>query len=399
MTTPLAARAAALTPSATLAIGRQARELKAKGVDVVAFGAGEPDFPVPAPVRAACERAIRDGQNRYTDAAGIPELRAAIAQKLAHENGVEFAPDQILVSTGAKQSLYLMAQALCDAGTEAIVPAPYWVSYPDMVRLAGATPVVVEQPAPRFVLEPDRLRAALTPRTRLLFLNSPSNPTGATYGEGDLAAVAEALADHACVVVTDEIYEKLVYDGARHVSFARAAPALRDRTVVVNGFSKAFAMTGWRLGYAAGPRDVITAATRIQEHCTSNATSIVQHAALACLQLTDADLAPMVTEFDRRRRFMVDRLSAMPGVRCPTPTGAFYCFPDVSGCYGRTVDGHAVADSQSFSAALLAVASVAVVPGGAFGADRHVRLSYATSMEQIEKGLARMQAFCERLRG
>lgn len=395
MTLPLSDRAAAIQPSATLAIGKLARELRAQGLDVIAFGAGEPDFPVPAPVQAAVQRAVADGHSKYLDTAGLPALREGIAAKLNRENGGDFAPNQILVCTGAKQALYVAMQVLANAGDEVLVPAPYWVSYPEMAALAGATTThVATTAADGFILQPGALRAALTDRTKVLVLNSPSNPTGATYTRDELAAVGAALAEHRCAVVSDEIYEKLVYGDTQFTSFAAACPELAERSLIVNGFSKAYAMTGWRLGYVAGPAHVIAAAANLQAHMTSNATSIVQYAALACLELSDADLAPMHTEFDRRRGVMTQRLNAMPGVTCREPTGAFYCFPDVSGCFGAVVDGHTVTDSASFASALLAVAQVAVVPGIEFGAEGHIRLSYATSMELIEAGCERLHAFC-----
>ncbi|MHC5019480.1 MAG: pyridoxal phosphate-dependent aminotransferase [Planctomycetota bacterium] len=396
MTLPLSERAAALQPSATLAIGKQARELRAQGRDVIAFGAGEPDFPVPDAVQAAVRQAVADGHSKYLDTAGLPALREGIAAKLNRDNGGDYAPDQILVCTGAKQALYMAMQVLAGPGDEILVPTPYWVSYPEMSGLAGATTTYVQTTAADgFILQPDALRAALTDRTKVLVLNSPSNPTGATYTAAQLQAVGAVAAEHGCAVLSDEIYEKLVYGDTPFTSFAAACPDLRDRTLIVNGFSKAYAMTGWRLGYVAGPQHVIAAAAKMQAHLTSNATSIVQHAALACLELSDADLAPMHAEFDRRRKVMTERLNAMPGVTCREPTGAFYCFPDVSGCFGGEVEGHAITDSDSFCAALLAVANVALVPGIAFGAEGHVRLSYATAMELIEQGLDRMRTFCE----
>ncbi len=400
MTLPLSERASALTPSATLAIGKQARELRAQGRDVIAFGAGEPDFPVPEAVQAAAQRAVTDGHSKYLDTAGLPALREAIAAKLNRDNGGDFAPDQILVCTGAKQALYMSMQVLAGPGDEILSPSPYWVSYPQMAGLAGATPTyVATTEADGFILQPDALRAALTDRTKVLVLNSPSNPTGATYTKAQLQAVGAVLADHGCAVISDEIYEKLVYGDTPFTSFADACPELAERSLIVNGFSKAYAMTGWRLGYVAGPKHVIAAAAKMQAHLTSNSTSIVQYAALACLELTDADLAPMHAEFDRRRGVLTGLLNAMPGVTCREPTGAFYCFPDVSGCFGGAVDGHAITDSASFAAALLAVANVAVVPGIAFGAEGHIRMSYATSLELVQQGCERMHAFCAQAAG
>ncbi len=400
MALPLSDRARAIGESATFAVAAKARALKAKGVDVCDLGVGELDTPVPEAMQEAAHRAIRDGKNRYPPAAGIPELRAAIAEKLRRENGLSYAPEEIFVATGAKHAIYCLAQVLLGPGDEVVVPAPYFVSYPEIVKAAGATPVVVDAPeSDGFLLTPERLRRALTPRTKLVFLNTPANPTGAVYPAAAQRALAGALADHPTGILTDEIYERLVYDGAAHASLPALAPGLRERTVVVNGFSKSFAVTGWRLGYAAGPRHVVDAAVKLVSQSTSGAASIVQWAALEALRLPPSAFDPVLREYAARRRMTVEALRAIPGVSCAVPEGAFYVFPNVSRLYGRTLGGVAVRDSVTFCEALLAEAHVAAVPGGAFGADAHVRLSYAVSRETLDKALARMREFCGKLAG
>ena len=381
--------------SVTLAVGAKAKAMKAAGIDVVAFAAGEPDFDTPEYVREAGKAAIDSGQTRYTPASGTAELKKAVAAKLKRDNGLDYDPaKEILISCGAKHVIYNLVQALCDDGDQVVIPGPYWVSYPEMVRLAGGGPVFPSAGAGQgFKLTPAQLAGAMNEKTRLVILNSPSNPTGAVYSPEELKALAAVLLERDVWVISDEIYEKLVYDGAEHASIAALEPKLKERTLTVNGHSKSYAMTGWRIGYAAGPAAVIKAAGSLQSHSTSNPAAMCQAAALAALTKRDggaAELAAMRAEFQKRRDLIVDRLNALPGVNCVKPQGAFYVFPDVSGCYGREIGGVQVTGSLSFTDACLEAAHVAVVPGAAFGEDRCVRLSFATGEKQINEGLDRL---------
>lgn len=390
----LAQRMKSLAPSSTLAVQAKARALRARGVDVISFGAGEPDFDTPARIKAAAVRALEAGHTKYTEVGGIPELRAAVCAKFKRDQGLDYEPADVLVSVGAKHTLYNLALALLDPGDEVLVPSPYWVSYPEQVRLVGAVPVAVEtSEATGFDLDPDRLRVAVTPRTKLVVVNSPNNPTGAVFSRGALEAVARLALERGLWVVSDECYEALTFEG-RHVSIAQLDPAVKARTVVVNTCSKAYAMTGWRIGYAAGPRELIRAMTDVQSQVTSNPASIAQWAAVEALTGPQDDVARMAAEFDRRRRLVVDGLNALPGVRCVVPRGAFYAFANVSGLFGRVVPGTGkkLGGSADVTEFLLEHARVAVVPGVDFGSDAHVRLSYATSAELIREGLARMDA-------
>jgi aspartate aminotransferase len=387
----LARRIRAVPESVTLALNARARALKAKGVDVASFAAGELDFAPPDVVRRALVEALDRGDTRYTDAVGTLDLRRAIAEKLERDQGLRYAPEDIVVSCGAKHSIYNVMQVLCDPGDEVLIPSPYWLSYPEMARLAEAEPRFVACDPETFRVAPDALARALTPRTRLVILNSPANPTGAVYGREELRALGEVLLAHPRVtVVSDEIYEKLVYGGARHESIAVLVPALRDRTIVVNGLSKSYAMTGLRLGYAAGPREVMAAMGRLQSHSTSNPTSIVQAAAAAALRSGDAALAPWLGELEARRARIIEGLRALRGVRLTAPAGAFYAFPDISGLFGAELGGRRIHSSFDLSEAALEAARVVLVPGEPFGSASHVRLAFATSREEIEKGLARL---------
>ncbi len=393
---PLARRIQSVAESLTLALGARTKALKARGVDVVSFTAGELDFDTPEPIKEAARAALARGDTKYTPVGGTADLKAAIAAKLAADQGLRYAPDEILVSCGAKHSLYNLFQVLLDPGDEVVIPAPYWLSYPEMARLAEAVPVTVEtREEEGFKLRSQDLARAIGPRTRIVVLNSPSNPTGAVYSEQDLKALVETLLAWPDVyVISDEIYEKLVYGGARHVSIAEIAPPeLRARTIVVNGVSKTYAMTGWRIGYAAGPRDVIDAADRLQSHSSSNPASISQAAAAAALRSGDALYRPMVEELDRRRRVLVDGLKKLPGCSLVEPEGAFYGFLGIGGLVGGLVGGREgldVTSAQSFADVCLDRAQVAVIPCAAFGAPRHVRLSYSIGIEEIRKGLARL---------
>lgn len=388
----LTRRALGIEPSATLAVDARAKALAAAGQDIINFGVGEPDFPTPPAATEAALAAIRDGFTRYTPAAGIPALREAIAEKLRRDNGLDYRPDEIVVSVGAKHSLYNAFQVLCEEGDEVLIPAPYWVTYPEQVRLCGGVPVIVPTDAAGgYQLDLEALERSLTPRTRLLVLNSPCNPTGAVYPPETMAAVAEFIVSHNLYLISDEIYEKLVYHGARHVSPAAVSAEAKRRTVVVNGASKAYAMTGWRIGYAAADGPVAQAMAAFQGHVTSNPTSVAQKAALGALRGDEPAVAEMVTEFARRRDYMVERLKAMPGLRVPDPMGAFYVFPTLGAVTGRVVAGKTIGDGSDLALALLEGAGVAVVPGVAFGQPDAFRLSYATSMANIEKGLDRIE--------
>jgi aspartate aminotransferase len=387
----LAKRLATLAPSATLAVQTQAKELKRRGVDVISFGAGEPDFDTPERVKNAAIQAIRNGQTKYTEVPGIPELRAAACAKFKRDNGLDYEPAEILISCGGKHTLYNIFVALLDPGDEVIVPSPYWVSYPEQVRLLDGVPVpVVTLESTGFDLDPARIEAAITPRTKIVVLNSPNNPTGAVFSRAALEAVARLAVERNLWIISDECYESLTFEG-RHVSVASFGPEVKARTIVVNTCSKAYAMTGWRIGLGAGPRAIIKAMTDVQSQVTSNPSSIAQWAAVEALSGPQDEVAKMAGEFDRRRRLIVDGLNALPGVRCATPKGAFYAFPNVAGLLGKRRPGGApLAGSGDVASFLLEEARVAVVPGADFGSDAHVRLSYATSAELIREGLRRM---------
>lgn len=392
--TRIASRVAALADSATLAMTERARQLKAQGIDVVSFGAGEPDWDTPDHVKEAGIEAIRSGKTKYVASNGLPELREAIAAKLEKENGLSYRPSQVLVSTGAKHAIFNVVMTLCEEGDDVLVPSPYWVSYPDQVAACGACTVVVPtREADGFRLRPEALERAVTTKSRLLIINSPSNPTGAVCSREDLEAIARIVVERDLMVLSDEIYEPLVYGAAKHHSIAQMSREAFERTIVVNGLSKSYAMTGWRLGYAAGPKEVIDAAGRLQAQSTSNATTITQYAAIAALRGDRSFPERMAREFETRRDFVWGRLREMPGVTCVRPDGAFYVFPNMSHVYGRTFKGVKVISSKTLAEALLDQAHVAVVPGDAFGSDAHVRLSFATSMENLKKGLDRIQAF------
>lgn len=385
-------RVAAMHPSATLAISARAAAMRQEGRPVIALSAGEPDFITPKPILEAAHEALRAGHTHYTPNAGIPELREAIARKLNVENGIDVSASQVLCCTGAKQAIAQTILATCAPGDEVVIPAPYWVSYPEMARLAGADPVVVKTTAAAgYKMSPQDLEAALTEHSRLLILTSPSNPTGAVYTSDELHALAEIIAAHPrLLVASDEIYEYVIFD-AEHVSIA-TCPGMAERTSVVNGFSKGFAMTGWRLGYLAAPLWITEAASKIQSQLTSAPNSITQHAALTAFTMPWEPIATMVADFRKRRDAVLSRLLALPGVECPTPQGAFYLFPDVSALYNlRTPSGKAIKGSQDLCAYLLEQAEVALVPGAAFGEDRGLRLSYATDLDTLTQAMARIE--------
>jgi aspartate aminotransferase len=382
-------RAARLTPSITLSIDSKAKAMKAEGLDVCGFGAGEPDFDTPEYIKAAAIEALQAGFTKYTPSSGIPELRQAISEKLAADNELSYRASQIVVSSGAKQACYNAILATCQPDDEVVIPAPYWVSYPEMVKLAGAEPVII----PTMERNSWKMRAedfenAMTPRTKMLILNSPCNPTGSVYTQEELQAIVDVAAEEDIYILSDEIYEKLVYDDAKHVSVASLSKEAYDLTLTVNGFSKSYAMTGWRLGYLAAPEAVAKAVESIQSHSTSHPASFVQRAGLAALKGDQQAVADMREEFDMRRNYMFDRVSRIPNVTAIKPQGAFYIMVNISQL-GLT--------SQNFADRLLSKANVAVVPGVAFGDDRTVRLSYATSIDVIKKGLDRFQDFCRTL--
>ena len=388
----LSQRVARLSPSATLSISALAKAMRAEGLDVCILSAGEPDFDTPEHIRAAAIRALEEGKTRYGPTAGIPTLRQAVADKLRRENGLDYSPDQILISNGGKQTLFNLAMVLLDPGDEVILPVPYWVSYPEMVALAGAKVVRVEtQEGQGFKLTADQLRQALTPRSKLLILNSPANPTGAVYHRQELAALAEViLSVPHLYVVCDEIYEKLVYGQARHISLGSRCPDLMPRLILSSGFAKAYAMTGWRIGYLAGPKPIIEAAISLQSHSTSNVCTFAQYGALEALTspLSAAAVEKMRQEFWQRRDLMVQGIRTLPGVTFPEPEGAFYVFVNI----GQTGLG-----SVEFCQRLLKEHHVAAVPGVAFGAESYIRLSYAADRATLEKGLERLHRFLSSL--
>ncbi|MFN5516096.1 MAG: pyridoxal phosphate-dependent aminotransferase [Cyanobacteriota bacterium] len=378
-------RLSQVVPSVTLEITAKAKKMRQEGVDVCSFTAGEPDFPTPPHIVQAAKQALDDGKTRYGPAAGEPALRAAIAAKLRRDNQLPYEAQNILVTNGGKQSLFNLMLALIEQGDEVIIPAPYWLSYPEMVRLAEGAPVIVPTTAEAdYKITPEQLAQAITPKTKLFILNSPSNPTGAVYSPEEIAALAEVIVERDLWVVSDEIYEKILYDGAQHLSIGAVSPQAFAKTIISNGFAKSYSMTGWRVGYLAGSPELIKACANIQGHSTSNVCTFAQYGALAALEGSQNCVTEMVAAFVQRRRVMVEGINQIPGLSCPTPFGAFYVFVDVSKT-GLT--------SLQFSDALLERQQVAVIPGLAFGEDQCIRLSYATDLETIKTGLARLGAF------
>ncbi len=381
-----------------MALNAKALAMRAEGIDVVSFGVGEPDFDTPKHIRDAAIRAIEEGFTRYTAVGGIPELKDAIIEKFRRDNDLAYEPDEVIVSCGGKHVLYNLAQAFLDPGDEVIIPAPYWVSYPPIVMLAGGSPVIVSTAeADDFKLSPESLEKAITPRTKMLVLNSPSNPTGSCYTESELRALAEVILKHDIWVISDEIYEKLVFGDTRFWSIAQASDEMKSKTFVVNGLSKTYAMTGWRIGYAAGAREVIGGMSKIQGQSTSNPNSIAQKAAVAALRGPEDFLQAMIEAFDERRKHLIKRLNAISGIHCNLPGGAFYAFPNVSHYFNVEADGKTIEDSTDLCEYLLNQAHVALVPGIAFGDDGFVRLSYATSLDRIDEGLDRIEVALKRL--
>ncbi len=388
----LSPRALQCAPSPTLAITAKANQLKADGHDVLGFGAGEPDFDTPQHIKDAAIEALAKGKTKYTPSAGIPELRKAIAEKLKRDNDLDYAPANVIVSCGGKHTLYNIFQAMVSEGDEVVIPAPYWVSYPEQVKLADGTPVILQTTdATNFAPTVEQLKAAITPKTKIVIVNSPSNPTGAMWPRATIEALAELAIQHDFFVISDEIYEKIVYDNNEFVSIAALGPEIKKRTFTVNGMSKAYSMTGWRLGYVAAELEYVSAMNRLQDQSTSNPTSIAQWAGLAALTGDQSFLTEWCTEFDARRKIIVAGLNGIAGLSCLMPEGAFYVFPKVRGLYGKTTpDGKLLTSGDDVADYLLATQKVAVVPGSGFGADDYVRLSYATSRATLEKGIARI---------
>ncbi|MCD8486079.1 MAG: pyridoxal phosphate-dependent aminotransferase [Desertifilum sp.] len=385
----LAARVGQVTPSLTLAISAKAKAMKGQGIDVCSFSAGEPDFDTPDRIKAAAKQALDEGKTKYGPATGEPRLREAIAHKLRTDNQLSYQTENIIVTNGGKHSLYNLMVALLDPGDEVIIPAPYWLSYPEMVKLAGGTPVIVNTDgSTHYKITPQQLRAAITPQTKLFILNSPSNPTGMVYTPQEIQALAEVVVDSNIWVVSDEIYEKILYDGATHLSIGAVSPEAFSRTIISNGFAKAYSMTGWRIGYLAGPVELISACSTIQGHSTSNVCTFAQYGAIAALEGPQDCVEEMLQAFAKRREVMFNGLNAIDGIHCVKPDGAFYMFVDIS---------QTGLSSLAFCEKLLETQQVAAIPGIAFGEDRNIRFSYATDMATIEKGLERLETFVRSL--
>ncbi|PIN86633.1 aspartate aminotransferase [Candidatus Woesearchaeota archaeon CG10_big_fil_rev_8_21_14_0_10_44_13] len=384
----LSRKISGIAPSVTLAITAKAKQMKADGIDVVGFGAGEPNFDTPDNIKEAAIKAIKAGFTKYTPSGGIIELKQAVCEKLKRHNNLSYKPNEVLISCGGKHTLYNIMEALLEQGDEAILPSPYWVTYEEQIKMAGAKPVFVDTSRTDFKLTAESLKKAITKKTKLLILNSPSNPSGMIVERDELKRIAELAVKHDFVVVSDEVYESLVYDDKQQVSIASLGEEIKKRTITVNAVSKTYSMTGWRIGYCAGPADVIKGMDNLQSHSTSNPCSIAQKAALEALNGPQDFMKGWLKSFDERRRYMVERLNRIKGISCIMPEGAFYAFPDISGTGMR---------SMEFTERLLDEAKVAVVPGKDFGADGNVRLSYACSMENIKKGLDRIEKFCNPL--
>ena len=394
----LSDRIISIKPSATLAITAKIKALRAQGIDVIGFGAGEPDFDTPEYIKNAAISSIKNGFTKYTPASGTLELKKAVCDKFRDDNGLHYTPEQVIVSCGAKHSLYNLIQVMCNPDDEVIIPIPYWVSYPDMAKLADAKPVFsqgVEKNA--FKIAPDELEKAITKKTKILIINSPSNPCGTVYSRNELIEIADIACKHDIYVISDEIYEEIIYDGLQHISIASLNKDIKERTIVVNGVSKTYSMTGWRIGYAAGDADIIKAAGKLQSQSTSNPTSISQKAALTAIQEKTNDVVKMVNEFGKRRDYIAERLNDMDNVSCQKPKGAFYVFPNISAYYGKEYNGNRINTDIDFCNFLLDVAKVGVIPGSAFGSPHHIRLSYATSMENIKEGMNRMESALKKL--
>ena len=385
----ISSRAASLAPSLTLAISAKAKELRARGEDVIGLGAGEPDFDTPQHIKDAAAQALADGFTKYTPSSGIPELRQAVADKFQRDYGVAYEPSQIIVSCGGKHSCFNVIYATCEAGDEVIIPAPYWLSYPEMAKLAGAKPVILDTTdETEFKVTPEQLREAITPSTKLFILNSPSNPTGSVYSADEIKALGDVCVEKGVLIMSDDIYEKLLYDGAEFTSVTGFSEEHKAHTIIVHGLAKAYSMTGWRIGFLAAPKPIAQAINAVQSHSTSNATSFAQKGAVAALNGPQDHLDDWLAKFDERRRYAAERLNNMPGISCINSKGAFYLFPNMA---------ETGLKSAEFCERLLNQAKVAAVPGIAFGADNNFRISYATSMENIQTGMARLEDFCKTL--
>lgn len=395
----IADRVLNISPSPTLAIDAEAKIMTASGLKVISFGAGEPDFDTPDHIKEAAIEAIKCGRTKYTPVTGTSLLKEAICEKFRRDQGLEFKKEQVVVSAGAKHSLYNVMQVLVQAGDEVILPAPYWVSYTEQIKLAGASARIVETSELNgFKLTPEQLEAAITPRSRLLILNSPSNPTGAVYTREELSVLGEVILKHDLIIISDEIYEKLIYDGLEHISIASVSPELKERTVIINGVSKAYSMTGWRIGYAAAPLPVAKAMADLQSHSTSNPTSIAQEASVAALNGDQGPTRLMVAEFSRRRDYMLKYLLSVEGISCSRPGGAFYLYPNVKSYFDRKYKNKMIKSASDLAALLLDEVQVAVVPGIAFGSDNYIRFSYACSMENIKEGMKRVTGLLNKIR-
>lgn len=390
---PISKIAKGIAPSATVAVDTLAKQMKADGIDVIGFGAGEPDFPTPDCVKEAAIKAIHDNQTRYTPAAGIVPLRKAICEWMKREYGVEYQPSQICVSSGAKHNVFIALQAICNPGDEVILPAPYWVSYEEAIKMTGAVPAIVETTeATRFKMTADMLEQAITPNTKAVILTNPSNPTGMLYSRQELEALAEVVVRHDLYVISDEIYDQLVYVG-EFTCFASLGEEVKERTITINGASKSFAMTGWRIGFAAANEEITKAMANYLSHSTGNPSSVSQYAALEAYTSTESLVKKMHLAYTRRRKYFLERISKLDGVSCVEPDGAFYIFMNIKELLGRTIQGVVIESSSQFAQVLLEKGLVAVVPGEAFGAPGYLRWSYATSMENIREGLDRLEKF------
>jgi aspartate aminotransferase len=394
----LSNRAKSLRPSPTLAINAKAKSMQAQGIHVISFGAGEPDFDTPQNIKQAAKKALDDGFTKYTPVGGMDDLKDAIIKKFQRDSGLSYKRSEIIVSCGGKHSFYNLAQAIFDQGEKVIIPAPYWVSYPPMVALANGTPVIVNTTEKNeFKITPEELKKAITPKTKALIINSPSNPTGSAYTKKELEKIAEIAISKNFFVISDEIYEKIVYDGFEFTSIASLSEEMKKKTIIVHGVAKTYAMTGWRIGYTAGSEEIISAMNNIQSQSTSNPTSISQKASVEALIGPQNEVEKMVSAFAQRRNYIVDRLNKIPGVSCYKPVGAFYAFPNFSSHYGKSYQGKKIENSTHLADFFLDVAKVAVVPGVEFGADPFERLSYATSMEDIKEGLNRIEEALKKL--
>jgi aspartate aminotransferase len=385
-------RVQSIKPSPTLAIDAKAKALKEQGIDIINFGVGEPDFDTPQSIKNAAINAINSGFTKYCPVPGTLEIKNAIIEKLKRDNDLVYTPEQIIVSSGAKHSLYNLFQSIIDDGDEVIVPAPYWVSYPDMIALAGGKPVIIQTTdKTNFKATPETIEKVLTKKTKAIVINSPSNPTGVTYSQEELKTIADVCVKHKIFIISDDIYEKLVYDKFKFISIAQVSPQAKELTIVINGVSKAYAMTGWRIGYTAGPKDIISAMSKIQSQSTSNACSISIKAAVEALNGSQECVENMRKEFEKRRDYIVTRLNSIHGITCRKPEGAFYVFPNVKELLGKTFDSKTINTDLEFADYLLNYAKIAVVPGTAFGAEGYIRLSYATSIENIKSGMDRLE--------